>query len=285
VPEQSRISSRASAGLWGDRHSNGARSRPKSDHTNVQDASCEQKPTGGTLHEQVRPSDLDGRQEHERNGVGRELLKVIDAGTEMDEPVHHRQCGDQKDHRLSRLRGRPRLRPADTHWNRWLAAHIELWSSIRIGRLELVRCVWFSAGITYELRRQEDCSTHSTAVVTEPGFDILIYIINPGSIIRRRRQELLLSQRSLARRAGTTQAAVSRIESGLTSPNWETVRALLLAMGCEPDLSATPLRGRWDPVHLAAARARTPQERFELAISANRLAGRLRQAAAERDGG
>ncbi|HEX3518280.1 MAG TPA: helix-turn-helix transcriptional regulator [Solirubrobacteraceae bacterium] len=114
--------------------------------------------------------------------------------------------------------------------------------------------------------------------------DILIYIKTPGSLIRERRHELRLSQRSLARRAGTTQAAVSRIERGSTSPNWETVRALLLAMGCEADLSATRLRGRWDPVHLAAARARPPQERLALAISANRLAGRLRQAVVELDG-
>jgi transcriptional regulator with XRE-family HTH domain len=107
----------------------------------------------------------------------------------------------------------------------------------------------------------------------------------PGSLIRERRCELRLSQRSLARRAGTTQAAVSRIERGLTSPNWETLRSLLLAMGCEADLSATRLRGRWDTIHLAAARARPPEERLALAISANRLAGRLRQAAVELDGG
>jgi transcriptional regulator with XRE-family HTH domain len=103
----------------------------------------------------------------------------------------------------------------------------------------------------------------------------------PGSLIREHREKLGLSQRSLARRSGLTQAAISRIERGLTAPNWETVRALLLAMGYEPDLRARPLHGRWDPVHLAASRERSPQERLELAISANRMAGRLRQAGAE----
>jgi transcriptional regulator with XRE-family HTH domain len=103
----------------------------------------------------------------------------------------------------------------------------------------------------------------------------------PGTLIREHREQLGLSQRSLARRAGTTQAAVSRIERGLTAPNWETVRALMLAMGYEPDLRARRLRGRWDPLHLAALRRRSPAERLELAISANRLAGRLRQAGAE----
>lgn len=99
--------------------------------------------------------------------------------------------------------------------------------------------------------------------------------------MRDHREQLGLSQRSLARRAGTTQAAVSRIERGLTSPRWETLRSLLLAMGLEPDVHASRLRGRWDPLHLAAAQERSPAERLELAISANRLAGRLRQAGRE----
>jgi transcriptional regulator with XRE-family HTH domain len=105
--------------------------------------------------------------------------------------------------------------------------------------------------------------------------------MTPGELVRERRRELGLSQRALALRAGTTQAAVSRIERGLTAPNWGTIRALLLAMGYEPDLTARRLAGRWDPVHLAASRRRSPVERLELAISAHRLTGRLRQAGAE----
>lgn len=100
-------------------------------------------------------------------------------------------------------------------------------------------------------------------------------------MIRERRLACGVSQLSLARRAGTTQAAVSRIERGLTRPTWDTVEALLLAMGYEPELAARRLSGRWDPVHLAAARERTPAERLQLAISANRLVGRLRQAGVE----
>ena len=100
-------------------------------------------------------------------------------------------------------------------------------------------------------------------------------------MIRKHREALRLSQRSLARRAGTTQAAVSRIERGLTAPTWETVRALLLALGHEPDLQARRLTGRWDPVHLAALRERSPEDRLALALSANRLAGRLREAGRE----
>jgi hypothetical protein len=55
-------------------------------------------------------------------------------------------------------------------------------------------------------------------------------------------------------------------------------------MGYEPELGARRLRGRWDPLHLAASLERSPEERLELAISANRLAGRLRKAGAEASG-
>jgi transcriptional regulator with XRE-family HTH domain len=105
--------------------------------------------------------------------------------------------------------------------------------------------------------------------------------MTPGTLIREHRERLGLSQRSLSLRSGLTQAAISRIERGLTAPNWETVRALLLAMGYDPELHARRLRGRWDPAHLAASRERSPAERLELAISANRMAGRLRQAGTE----
>lgn len=90
-----------------------------------------------------------------------------------------------------------------------------------------------------------------------------------------------MSQRGLALRAGTTQAAVSRIESGKTTPTWDTICALLLAMGLEPELGTRRLRGRWDPVHLAALRERTPSERFKLALAANRLTDAMRRAGSE----
>lgn len=95
-------------------------------------------------------------------------------------------------------------------------------------------------------------------------------------MIRTRRRKLGLGQRELARRAGSTQAAISRIERGLTSPTWATVRGLLLAMGLEPDLGARPLRTRADPVQLAAVRRLPHSERLAQAVAANRLASRLR---------
>jgi transcriptional regulator with XRE-family HTH domain len=87
-----------------------------------------------------------------------------------------------------------------------------------------------------------------------------------------------LSQRRLALRAGTTQAAISRIEHGIVSPTFTTLRELMLAMGEEAVLSARRLPTDWDPAHMASSLARTPKERLALAVSWNKMAGRLAEA-------
>jgi transcriptional regulator with XRE-family HTH domain len=84
-----------------------------------------------------------------------------------------------------------------------------------------------------------------------------------------------LSQRRLALRAGTTQAAVSRIERGIVSPTFTTLHELMLAMGEEPVLGARRLPTDWDPAHMASTLARPPEERLALALSWNKMAGRL----------
>lgn len=103
----------------------------------------------------------------------------------------------------------------------------------------------------------------------------------PAELVSRTRRELGLTQRQLAFRAGMTQAAVSRIERGVVSPSFGTLRELMHAMGREPVLSAEPLPRAWDPLHLQSTRARSPEERLRLAIGWNRLAARL-AAAGER---
>ncbi len=99
--------------------------------------------------------------------------------------------------------------------------------------------------------------------------------MTPAELVRSTRVRLGLSQRRLALRAGTTQAAVSRIERGIVSPTFATLRELMVAMGEEPVLSARRLPTDWDPAHMASTLARTPEERFELAISWNRMAMNL----------
>lgn len=102
--------------------------------------------------------------------------------------------------------------------------------------------------------------------------------MEPGELVRTTRERLGLSQRRLALRAGTTQAAVSRIERGAVSPTFATLRQLMLAMGEEPELSARRLGTDWDPLHFASTLARSPAERLELALSWNRTAGQIVQA-------
>jgi transcriptional regulator with XRE-family HTH domain len=50
-----------------------------------------------------------------------------------------------------------------------------------------------------------------------------------------------LTQIEVARRMGTSQAAVARLESGAGNPNWETIVRYALAIGFKPSLRLEPL--------------------------------------------
>jgi uncharacterized protein len=102
--------------------------------------------------------------------------------------------------------------------------------------------------------------------------------MDAGEVVRQARQRSGLSQRRLALRAGTDQAAISRIERGDTSPTIETLERLLAAMGERVSLQPRPLERDYDPMHMRATLERSPEERLRLAISWNRLAGRLSEA-------
>jgi predicted transcriptional regulator len=105
--------------------------------------------------------------------------------------------------------------------------------------------------------------------------------MNPSQLVRSTRVRLRLSQRQLALRAGTTQAAISRIERGIVSPTFSTLRELMIAMGEEPVLAARRLPAQWDPAHMSSTLARTPEDRLALALSWNKMAARLATAGRE----
>ena len=99
--------------------------------------------------------------------------------------------------------------------------------------------------------------------------------MTPGQLIREARLRHRLSQQRLARRIGTRQSAISRLEADEISPSVATLELMMRAMGERLEIGAAkPLRD-YDPLHLKATRARPPAERFELGISWNRMAGRL----------
>ncbi len=99
-----------------------------------------------------------------------------------------------------------------------------------------------------------------------------------GELVRVARARHKLSQERLARRVGTQQSAISRLEADEVSPSVETLELLMRAMGEGVDLTPVLPERRYDPLHRRATAARTPAERLALGISWNRMAGRLRAA-------
>jgi len=95
--------------------------------------------------------------------------------------------------------------------------------------------------------------------------------MEPDHLIRTVRARRRLTQATLARRAGTTQTAISRLETGGRSPTAETLRRLLQVMGEDLELDARPMRGDYDLAHLHAERALTPAQRLERAFAWMRL--------------
>jgi transcriptional regulator with XRE-family HTH domain len=71
------------------------------------------------------------------------------------------------------------------------------------------------------------------------------------ALVRNARLTAGLSQRALARRAGTSQPAVARYERGIATPSWETLQRLVTACGQRLRLSTEVIADPHD-VELAA---------------------------------
>src|SRR4051794_29657762 len=85
----------------------------------------------------------------------------------------------------------------------------------------------------------------------------------PGEMVRRIREAQGVSQQALARRAGTSQAAVSDIERGRGSPSFETVERLLFCLGHGLRAEARPLSTDAPAEALMEAQRLTPYERLQ----------------------
>lgn len=101
-----------------------------------------------------------------------------------------------------------------------------------------------------------------------------------GALISQIRRRRRLTQAELAIRAGTSQAAISRIERGLESPTVDRLNALLQVMGETLALSTEPMQPWADSADLARERAMTADERLEQGIQLAQFATEL--AAADR---
>ena len=84
-----------------------------------------------------------------------------------------------------------------------------------------------------------------------------------GQLLREARRRHGISQKQLATRARTSQAAISRIERGLVSPSVSTLAKLLDLLGEELRLSAEPIDHGHDLDLIRANLELTPQQRIQ----------------------
>jgi transcriptional regulator with XRE-family HTH domain len=96
-----------------------------------------------------------------------------------------------------------------------------------------------------------------------------------GQTLRQARQRHGVSQAGLAARAGTSQAAISRIERELVSPTVETLRRLFDVLGEELVLSAEPVDYGHDRTLLRRNLALSPQERIRRGVEWSNVAKRF----------
>ncbi|HEX7298398.1 MAG TPA: helix-turn-helix transcriptional regulator [Solirubrobacteraceae bacterium] len=86
-------------------------------------------------------------------------------------------------------------------------------------------------------------------------------MIDAAQLVREARRRQGISQAELARRAGTSQHAVSLIERGLRRPSLDTLERLLLVTGHRVAGELEVIPSEEDPIHLAAAQRQTVGER------------------------
>ena len=85
-----------------------------------------------------------------------------------------------------------------------------------------------------------------------------------GELIKEARRRSRLSQRELATRAGTSQAAISRIESGREEPTLERLEQILAGLGWRPRIELEPIAIHdEEPRRLYADRDGDPAARLE----------------------
>jgi transcriptional regulator with XRE-family HTH domain len=100
--------------------------------------------------------------------------------------------------------------------------------------------------------------------------------VSPGELLRDARKRHGISQQSLARRAGTTQSAISRIERGGVSPSVRTLADLMHLVGENLVLALEPTESGVDRSLIRANLALSPQERFDRGMAFSEFVRRNR---------
>jgi transcriptional regulator with XRE-family HTH domain len=102
--------------------------------------------------------------------------------------------------------------------------------------------------------------------------------VTPGQLLRDARRRHGLTQRQLASRARTSQAAISRIERDLVSPSVDTLAELLWLMNERLDLAAEPVNWGHDATLNEGNLALSPEARIRRQASWSRGMKRIRDA-------
>lgn len=97
-----------------------------------------------------------------------------------------------------------------------------------------------------------------------------------NDLVREARKRAGLTQRELAERAGTTQSAIARLESGRTRPTFESVLRLVRLCGADLQVSLVE-RDASDWMQAQQLLALTPAERLEQLERFSRTVEELRR--------
>jgi transcriptional regulator with XRE-family HTH domain len=101
--------------------------------------------------------------------------------------------------------------------------------------------------------------------------------MTPGELLREARGRHRVTQKQLAARARTSQAAISRIERDTVSPSVATLTRLLDLLGEELELEARPVDFGFDRSLYDVTLALAPDARLRAGAQAARSVSRLRR--------
>jgi transcriptional regulator with XRE-family HTH domain len=96
-------------------------------------------------------------------------------------------------------------------------------------------------------------------------------------LVREARKRAGLTQAELAARAGTTQSAIARVESGAVSPSLERLTQLVQAAGFDIDVRLVPYDDH-DVTMALRNRLLTPERRLDNMLAFQRFAAAGREA-------
>ncbi len=92
----------------------------------------------------------------------------------------------------------------------------------------------------------------------------ILFVITAPEIISSTRRRVGITQAELARRTGSHQAAIARLERRGTNPRLATLDATLRALGYRLELQAIPHPAELDRAQLEAHLRLSPAERADL---------------------